>query len=228
VPCTPKARGQAAGSLWFFSLIEPKLPGMAGWRIVVALRGLFGIYWTDYHPWQIRYSGKPLRLVPQEGTQVFTTRRLRKMVFSTAATRHGRRMFFIFVRLVDMPISRLTQGKFIPSAIGNIIPIYFLTTLGARSQLPRSRPVLCIPDGRNLILVGSNWGNPTNPGWVYNLRAHPRARVSKGKLKKAVTARELHGEERLAYWQKATAFYPPYLSYEQHSGRTLPIFLLEP
>jgi deazaflavin-dependent oxidoreductase (nitroreductase family) len=203
------------------------MQGQLDLRIVVALRVLFGIYWTDYHPWQSRVAGKPLRMVPQEGTQVFTTRRLRKMVYSMAATRRGMRMFFVFVRLVDTPISRLTQGKFIPSAIGNIMPIYFLTTLGARSQLPRSRPVLCLPDGENLILVGSNWGKPTNPNWVYNLRAHPCAQVRKGKLEKAVTARELHGEERLTHWQKAVTFYPLYLSYEQRSGRTLPIFLLE-
>ena len=144
-----------------------------------------------------------------------------------AASRTGLRLAFLFVRLVDMPISQLTHGEFIPSAFGNIIPIYYLTTLGAKSQVPRSRPVLCIPDGGNLILVGSNWGNSRNPSWVYNLRAHPRARVSKGRLQKAVTARELHGDERLAGWQKALAFYPLYASYEQRSGRTLPVFLLE-
>jgi deazaflavin-dependent oxidoreductase (nitroreductase family) len=166
-------------------------------------------------------------MVPQKGTQVFTTGRLRSMLYSIAATRQGMRMFFIFVRLVDLPISRLTRGRFIPSAMGNVMPIYYLTTLGARSQMPRSRPVLCVPADGHLILVGSNWGNPTNPGWVYNLRAHPRAWVSKGSLKKAVSARELHGEERLACWQKAAALYPPYLAYEQHSGRTLPVFLLE-
>jgi len=144
-----------------------------------------------------------------------------------AASRPGMRLFVIFVRLIDMPISRLTAGAFIPSAFGQIIPIYYLTTLGAKSKKPRSRPVLCVPSDGDLILVGSNWGNSTNPAWVYNLRAHPRARVCKGKIQKAVTARELHGEERMACWRKAVAFYPLYVAYESRSGRTLPIFLLE-
>jgi deazaflavin-dependent oxidoreductase (nitroreductase family) len=167
-------------------------------------------------------------MVPQEGTLLSITKKLRRLLYSMAATRPGMRLFFIFVRLVDMPISRLTLGNFVPSALGNIMPIYFLTTLGAKSQLPRSRPVLCVPDGANLILVGSNWGGPANPGWVYNLRAHPRARLSKGRRQQAVTARELVGAERQVYWQKAVAFYPLYTSYQQRSGRTLPIFLLEP
>jgi deazaflavin-dependent oxidoreductase (nitroreductase family) len=87
--------------------------------------------------------------------------------------------------------------------------------------------VLCIPDGEDLILVGSNWGGPRNPAWVYNLRAHPGAQVCKRRLWKEYTARELHGDERALYWQKAVRFYPPYPSYERRSGRLLPVFLLE-
>ncbi len=145
-----------------------------------------------------------------------------------AATRQGMRMFFLFVRLVDLPISRLTKGSFIPSVNWNIIPIIYLTTIGAKSGIARSIPVLSIPDGENLILVGSNWGNPKNPSWAYNLRANPQTQVRKGKMVKSFTARELRGDERAVTWQKAVRFYPPYISYEQRSRRSLPIFLLKP
>jgi len=145
-----------------------------------------------------------------------------------AATQPGMRTFYWYVRLIDLPISRLTKGVFIPSAEWNIMPIIFLTTTGAKSGIPRSIPVLCIPDGENLILVGSNWGNPKNPNWAYNLRTHPQTQVRKGKMVKGFTASELHGDERTAYWQIAVRFYPPYVAYEQRSSRSLPIFLLEP
>ena len=150
------------------------------------------------------------------------------MIFNLAATRQGMRLFYLFVRLIDMPICRMTKGTFIPSANWNIMPIIYLTTVGAKTGIPRSIPLLCIPDGDNLILLGSNWGNPKNPGWAYNLRVHPQTQVRKGKTVKGFTARELHGDERATYWQKAVMFYPPYVSYEQHSGRSLPMFLLEP
>jgi len=52
--------------------------------------------------------------------------------------------------------------------------------------------------------------------------------VRKGKTVKGFSSRELHGDERTVYWQKAVRFYPPYVSYEQRSGRSLPVFLLEP
>lgn len=150
------------------------------------------------------------------------------MIFAMAATRQGMQMFYLYVRLIDMPISRLTKGNFIPSANGNIMPVHYLTTTGSKSGTPRSIPVLCVPDGEKLILIGSNWGNPKDPSWAYNLRANAEAQVQKGKMRKTFIARELHGEEREAYWQKAVKFYPPYTSYEEHSGRSLPVFLLEP
>jgi deazaflavin-dependent oxidoreductase (nitroreductase family) len=145
-----------------------------------------------------------------------------------AATRQGMWLFHLFVQLIDLPVSRLTKGAFIPSANWNVMPIIYLTTTGAKSGIQRSVPVLCIPDGENLILVGSNWGNLQNPGWVYNLRAHPQTQVRKGKMTKSFRARELHSSERAVYWKKAVQFYPPYVSYEERSCRSLPFFLLEP
>ena len=154
-------------------------------------------------------------------------KRLRHIIFKMAATRQGMGMFYLFVRLIDIPLSKLTRGVIIPSAVGNIMPIFYMTTTGAKSKILRSVPVLSVPDGENLILIGSNWGNPQNPSWVYNLRAFPWAQMCKGKMKKDYIARELHSEERAIYWQKAVAFYPLYPSYEQRAGRLLPVFLLE-
>ncbi len=156
-----------------------------------------------------------------------TKETLRRIILNLAATRQGLWTFHLYVHLIDLPISRLTKGVFVPSAYWNIMPIIYLTTTGAKSGLLHSTPVLCIPDGENLILVGSNWGNPKNPSWAYNLRANPQTQVRKGKTVKDFSARELGGDERAAYWQKAVRFYPPYVSYEQRSNRSLPVFLLE-
>lgn len=154
--------------------------------------------------------------------------RMRRLIFSLANTQLGMQLSRLYVGLIDMPISRLTRGAFVPSANGNIMPMIYLTTIGAKSQTLRSLPLLSIPDGLKLILVGSNWGKAQNPSWVYNLRANPQAQVRRGQTTQTFMARELHGAERAAYWQKAIAFYPPYVSYEQRAGRQLPVFLLEP
>lgn len=156
-----------------------------------------------------------------------TRENLRRTIFKIAASRAGRSLLLLFVGLIDLPISRITGGVHIPSANWEVMPIIYLTTIGARSGKPRSHPVLSIPDGEKLILVGSNWGKAHNPAWVYNLRAQPEACVRKGNRERYWHARELHGQERVAGWQKAVAFYPPYIQYAQRSGRALPVFLLE-
>jgi deazaflavin-dependent oxidoreductase (nitroreductase family) len=55
------------------------------------------------------------------------------------------------------------------------LPVVMLTTTGAKTGRQRTRPVLGIPDGERLILVGSNFGRPHHPAWYHNLRAGPRA-----------------------------------------------------
>ena len=63
-----------------------------------------------------------------------TTTRLRRIILNIAATRPGMGLFYLFVQLVDLPISRLTKGVFIPSANWNVMPIIYLTTTGAKVE----------------------------------------------------------------------------------------------
>jgi hypothetical protein len=58
---------------------------------------------------------------------MFTPQRLRQKILQMASNRHGMRLFYLFVRLIDMPVSRLTRGKYIPSANLDIMPIIYLT-----------------------------------------------------------------------------------------------------
>jgi deazaflavin-dependent oxidoreductase (nitroreductase family) len=41
-------------------------------------------------------------------------------------------------------------------------------------------------------------------------------------------AREVSGEERAAWWDRAVAVYPSYAEYQQKTARHIPVFVLEP
>ena len=41
-------------------------------------------------------------------------------------------------------------------------------------------------------------------------------------------ARELSGDERAQWWERAVAAYPPYAEYQQKTTRQIPVFVLEP
>ena len=73
-------------------------------------------------------------------------------------------------------IYRLTRGA-IGHRFPGMPPFLLLEHAGAKSGVLRTTPLGYVRDGPNLVLVGSNGGGPKNPGWFYNLRANPEARI---------------------------------------------------
>src|SRR5262249_284268 len=68
---------------------------------------------------------------------------------------------------------------------------------------------------------------PDNPLWYANLLANPGIEVQDGPMRKAATARELHGDERARWWDRAVAAFPDYAAYQQRTDREIPVFVLE-
>jgi deazaflavin-dependent oxidoreductase (nitroreductase family) len=131
-------------------------------------------------------------------------------------------------RRVDPVLARWTGGRV---AITNLIgaPLAILTTIGAKSGLERTTPLLYVPHGDDIILIASYGGNPRNPAWYYNLRAHPEARLLIHGLERTYIAREVKGREREALWAEAVGFYAGFAKYQQRAGdRTIPVLLLCP
>jgi deazaflavin-dependent oxidoreductase (nitroreductase family) len=64
---------------------------------------------------------------------------------------------------------------------------------------------------------------------VSNLRAHPdQVTVQDGPEPRDGVARELTGEERAQWWDRAVAAYPSYADYQKKTDREIPIFLVTP
>jgi deazaflavin-dependent oxidoreductase (nitroreductase family) len=76
--------------------------------------------------------------------------------------------------------------------------------------------------------VASRGGAPTHPQWYYNLRENPRVELQDGTSRQDMTAREVTGDERAKWWERAVAAYPPYAEYQQRTTRQIPVFVLEP
>jgi len=58
--------------------------------------------------------------------------------------------------------------------------LLLLTTTGAKSGQPRLSPLAYLTIDGKMIIVGSKAGSDTNPHWVHNLRANPRAYIEIG------------------------------------------------
>ena len=43
-----------------------------------------------------------------------------------------------------------------------------------------------------------------------------------------MTVREIHGDEKAAWWERSVAAYPPYADYQAKTDREIPVFLASP
>jgi len=128
----------------------------------------------------------------------------------------------------DTFLLRLSRGRYTVTRIVGL-PIIQLTTKGAKTGLPRTIPLVSLPDRDDIALVASNFGQKHNPGWYYNLKANPECEVRyNGKLRKYI-ARETSGDEYEHYLLIAISYYAGYARYKERAApRHIPVMVLEP
>ena len=104
-----------------------------------------------------------------------------------------------------------------------------LWTVGARSGKVRKTPLVRVADEHgHYAVIGSVGGAPTDPQWVHNLRTHGIACIQDGPTLHDLGAREVDGDEKAAWWARATAVWPDYDAYQSATDRRIPLFVLEP
>ena len=104
--------------------------------------------------------------------------------------------------------------------------LLLLHTTGAKSGQPRLAPLVYLTIDGKVLIVGSKAGADTNPDWVHNLRANPRAHIEIGTDAYDVVARELPPEERDAAYPKVIEVAPRLAEYQANTSRTIPLFEL--
>jgi F420H(2)-dependent quinone reductase len=107
-------------------------------------------------------------------------------------------------------------------------PVIILTSVGARTGKIRKTPLMRVEHDGDYAVVASLGGAPRNPVWYYNLAANPNVELQDGPVKKDYQAREVHGDERAAWWERAVATWPDYAEYQKKTTRTIPVFVLTP
>ena len=109
------------------------------------------------------------------------------------------------------------------------LPVIIVTNRGQRTGGIRKTPLMRVKDGNNYVLVGSRGGAPTNPLWVYNLRADQNVEIRDEAEVYSMRVREVEeGDERDRLWEVSVAAFPPYAEYQERTDRLIPVFLAEP
>jgi deazaflavin-dependent oxidoreductase (nitroreductase family) len=103
------------------------------------------------------------------------------------------------------------------------LPVVIITNRGASSGKVRKTPVMRVEHDGSYAAVASRGGAPEHPQWYYNLRDNPRVELQDGQNRWDMTAREITGDERAEWWDRAVAAYPPYAEYQQRTTRQIPV-----
>lgn len=110
-------------------------------------------------------------------------------------------------------------------------PLARLESVGARSGKTRRVILGTFPGGHpdSSVIVASNGGSASHPGWAYNLAANPnQVRIDTGEGLVAAEVELLEPEERDRMWNQVVEMAPGYRSYTEKTDREIPLFRLTP
>jgi len=106
------------------------------------------------------------------------------------------------------------------------LPVIVITMRGNKTGTIRKIALMRVAHNGQYALVASMGGAPKNPVWYYNLRANPdEVTLQDGSEPFAAHVREVSGDERAVWWERAVAAYPPYAAYQQRTERQIPVFV---
>ena len=129
---------------------------------------------------------------------------------------------------MHIAVYRATNGRWSSKLAGQ--HMLLLTTTGRRSGKQRTVPLLYVPDGEEMIVIGSNWGGERNQDWYWNVLANPAATAQAGRRKRRVVAHVATEDEWPRVWSLVTAQYRGYEAYASRleGVREIPLVILTP
>lgn len=135
-------------------------------------------------------------------------------------------IFKLFVFL-HVSIYRLSKGSIWGSMGG--MNVLLLTTKGRKSGQERTVSLTYMNNDKNsYVIIASNGGQTTHPGWYFNLQANSEVTIQvKDRLIK-VKASTADTETRKQLWAKLLQTAPNYGNYEKTANREIPVVILQP
>lgn len=105
------------------------------------------------------------------------------------------------------------------------LPVVIVTMRGHKSGKLRKIALMRVEHDGEYALIASRGGTPTNPLWYHNLKADPAVMIQDGPEPFDAAVREVSGDERAAWWERAVAAFPPYAEYAARTERQIPVFI---
>jgi len=101
-----------------------------------------------------------------------------------------------------------------------------LTTRGRKSGEQRTTPLIYQQDGDRYVVVASQGGAPSHPGWYFNISKDSRVEVQVWGDRFEAHASTATGEERPRLWRLMNETWPRYEGYQAKTDREIPVVVL--
>lgn len=106
------------------------------------------------------------------------------------------------------------------------LPVIIVTTRGNKTGTLRKTALMRVEHDGEYALVASMGGAPKHPVWYFNLQANPSAvMIQDGPEPFDAVVREVHGDERAMWWDRAVEAFPPYAEYQAKTERVIPVLV---
>jgi deazaflavin-dependent oxidoreductase (nitroreductase family) len=127
---------------------------------------------------------------------------------------------------LDRFVVRVSGGRWRPPS-RFFVPTLLLTTVGRRSGVERTVPLVYVRDGERFVVANARPAGERRNPWVLNLRAAGAGRIRVGRLEMPVVARELGGDALERWWPDLVAAWPAFGDHYAATGERA-VFVLEP
>jgi deazaflavin-dependent oxidoreductase (nitroreductase family) len=111
------------------------------------------------------------------------------------------------------------------------VPALLLRTTGRHSGTQRCSALMYAADGPDYVVVASNGGSDSPPGWLYNVRAKPEVEIQVGRTRRPGTARvvESGDAEYARLWKLVNDNnHGRYDAYQRQTARPIPLVAISP
>ena len=105
--------------------------------------------------------------------------------------------------------------------------VIVLTSVGAKTGKLRKTALMRVEHDGVYAVVASLGGAPKNPAWYHNLKANPHVELQDGATRRDYAAREVTGDEKATWWERAVETFPDYATYQARTDRQIPVFVLD-
>lgn len=102
-------------------------------------------------------------------------------------------------------------------------PLVLLTTVGRKTGMPRTTPMMFVREAERIFVVASNAGAPKDPQWYRNLIKDPSVTVELPGEEFKARATPLDGADYDRTWAMIKERFPFFAEHDERAGRRIPV-----